>query len=165
MTNNSDKVAVCSRSFSRNPILRQELLAKYPNVTFNEGGLSLEGDRLVNFLRGHNKAIVALEVIDKYTIDNLPDLTRFSKYGVGLDMIDLDALKNSGKSLGWEGGVNRRSVSELVIANAISLLRKVPQANSEVRSGVWRQHVGGLLSGRTIGIIGCGFIGKDLIEI
>ena len=32
-------------------------------------------------------------------------------------------------------------------------------------SGTWRQHVGGLLSGRTVGIIGCGFIGKDLVEL
>ena len=51
------------------------------------------------------------------------------KYGVGLDMIDLAAMRLHGKRLGWTGGVNRRSVSELVISSAIALLRHVPAAN------------------------------------
>jgi D-3-phosphoglycerate dehydrogenase len=45
------------------------------------------------------------------------------------------------------------------------MLRHIPAAQREVLSGTWRQHVGGLLSGRTVGIIGCGFIGKDLVEL
>lgn len=47
--NSLDRVAVCSRSFSRNPILRAELLARYSNVTFNDSGIQLEGDELINF--------------------------------------------------------------------------------------------------------------------
>jgi D-3-phosphoglycerate dehydrogenase len=43
------------------------------------------------------------------------------------------------------------------------MLRHVPEANREVRAGTWRQHVGGLLTGRTVGIIGCGHVGKDLV--
>ena len=61
--------------------------------------------------------------------------------------------------------MNRRSVSELTIAFAISLLRHLPQANNEVRSGVWRQHVGRQLSNCTVGIVGCGHIGKDLVKL
>ena len=38
-------------------------------------------------------------------------------------------------------------------------------AQREVVNGTWRQHVGGLLSGRTIGVIGCGFVGKDLVSL
>jgi phosphoglycerate dehydrogenase-like enzyme len=52
-----------------------------------------------------------------------------------------------------------------VISFAIAMLRHIPAAQREVLSGTWRQHVGGLLSGRTVGIIGCGFIGKDLVEL
>jgi len=70
-----------------------------------------------------------------------------------------------GVKLGWTGGVNKRSVSELVIAFMISLLRHVPKANIEVRNGVWQQHIGNYLSGKTIGIIGCGNVGKDLVYI
>ena len=156
------KVAVCSRSFSRHPVLRSELLSQYQQVSFNDAGLELKGDSLVEFLRGHEKAITALEVMDAAVLRQLPELRVVSKYGVGLDTIDLEAMHEQGKCLGWTGGVNRRSVSELVLCFAIAMLRHVPEANREVLSGTWRQHVGGNLSGRTVGIIGCGHIGKDV---
>jgi len=163
--NTTEKVAVCSRSFSKNTVLRAELLARYSQVTFNDAGSQLAGDRLVEFLSGHEKAITALEMIDDYVLSRLPELQVIGKYGVGLDMIDLNAMRRYGKRLGWTGGVNRRSVSEMVISFAIAMLRHIPAAQREVLSGTWRQHVGGLLSGRTVGIIGCGFIGKDLVEL
>jgi len=163
--NTTDKIAVCSRSFSRNVVLRTALLERYTHVTFNETGRQLEGGDLVEFLRGHDKAITALERIDDYVLSRLPELKVIGKYGVGLDMIDMAAMRAHGKRLGWAGGVNRRSVSELVIAFAIAMLRHVPAANREILSGTWRQHVGGELSGRTVGIIGCGHVGKDLVQL
>lgn len=163
--NKIDRVAVCSRSFSKNPLLRNELLARYQNITFNDDGLQLEGDNLVAFLKGHNKAITALEQITDAVLSQLPDLKVIGKYGVGLDMIDMEAMRRHGKRLGWTGGVNRRSVSEMVIALAVTMLRHLPAAHSEVLKGTWRQHVGGLLSERTVGIIGCGHIGKDLATL
>jgi len=163
--NRVDRIAVCSRSFSQNKLLREELLRRYQNVSFNDTGRSLDGDDLVRFLDGHEKAIIALEKIDHDILRRLPELRRIAKYGVGLDSINIDALRQHKVTLGWQGGVNRRSVSELVISVAIALLRHVPIANAEVRGGGWRQHVGGLLSGRTIGIVGCGFIGKDLVKL
>ena len=44
------KVGVASRSFSRHPILREKLSKRYPNVKFNDEGLSLSSDSLVEFL-------------------------------------------------------------------------------------------------------------------
>jgi phosphoglycerate dehydrogenase-like enzyme len=163
--NAGDRVAVCSRSFSRNPILRAELLARFSRVTFNDDGRQLSGDSLVEFLRGHERAITALELVDESVLRRLPELQVISKYGVGLDMIDVAAMRALGKRLGWTPGVNRRSVSELVISFAIAMLRRVPVAHREVREGTWRQHVGGYLSGRTVGVIGCGNVGKDVVTL
>jgi phosphoglycerate dehydrogenase-like enzyme len=159
------KVAVCSRSFSRHPVLRAELLSRYRNVTFNDKEVSLNGNSLIEFLRGHDKAITALEIIDDSILSQLPELKVIGKYGVGLDMIDMDAMRRHGKCLGWTGGVNRRSVTELVISFAIALLRHIPEAHREVLDGTWRQHIGGYLTGKTVGIIGCGHIGKDLVSL
>lgn len=159
------RVAVCSRSFSKNQVLRNELLDRYQNVTFNDEGLKLNGETLIDFINDHDKVIIALEIIDDYILEKLPNLRVISKYGVGLDMIDMSAMRRHNKHLGWTGGVNKRSVSELVISFAIALLRHVPAAHREVLSGTWRQHIGGYLSGRTVGIIGCGCIGKDLIPL
>lgn len=159
------KVAVTSRSFSRHPVLRAELLARFENVTFNDEGKRITGADLVDYLDGHDKAITALEIINGDLLQALPDLKVISKYGVGYDMVDLDALAEHGVRLGWTGGVNKRSVSELVISMAVALLRHVPAANEEVRTGTFRQHVGRQLSDCTVGIIGCGHVGKDLARL
>ena len=161
----SIKIAVCSRSFSKNKVLRRELLEKYDNVYFNDDGLALTGETLIAFLHGATHAIIALEKIDDNLLSRLPELKVISKYGVGLDMIDIKSIKRHNVRLGWTGGVNRRSVSELVISFAISLLRHVPESYRGVLSGIWRQYIGGQLSGKTVGIIGCGFVGKDLVKM
>lgn len=156
-------VAVTSRSFSRHPTLRRELLERYSNVAFNDAGLSLASQGLVAFLKGRVKAITALEVIDEAVLAQLPELKLLSKFGVGLDMIDQEALKRRGVKLAHAPGVNRRSVSELVVALAIALLRRVVPASREVPGGIWKQVPGRCLSGKTVGIVGCGQIGRDLV--
>jgi phosphoglycerate dehydrogenase-like enzyme len=161
----STPIAVTSRSFSRHPILRAELSERYDNIAFNDEGRSLAGDDLVGFLTGREKAITALEKFDESILSRLPDLRVISKVGVGLDMIDLNALQKHGVLLGYAAGTNSRSVAELVIAFAIILLREVAIANRELRSGIWKQRKGGCLSGRTVGLIGCGNIGKDLVRL
>ncbi len=158
-------VAVASRSFSRHPELRALVLARYSDAKFNDEGLSLYGNSLIEFLSGYEKAITALEVIDDSILSQLPSLKVIGKFGVGLDMIDLHALKKYGIKLGWTGGVNKRSVSELVISFAVALLHRSVFANSEVRNGKWYQVKGRQLSDCTFGIIGCGHIGKDLIRL
>ena len=156
------RIAVTSRSFSRHPVLRAELAQRYDGVTFNDAGASLDGERLIAYLTGHDRAITALERLDDTVFAAVPELRVVSKYGVGTDMLDLAAMARRGIRLGWTGGVNKRSVSELVIAAAVALLRHVPKAAREVRDGTWCQHVGRQLSDRTVGIVGCGHIGKDL---
>lgn len=161
------RIAVCSRSFSRHPVLRAELIARHPSaeISFNDAGLSLSGAALIDFVRGHDRAITALERLDEAFFAALPELKVIGKYGVGLDMIDLAAMRRHGVRLGWTGGVNRRSVTELVISCAIALLRHLPQAGAEVRDGQWRQIMGRQLTGKTVGIVGCGHIGKDLTVV
>ena len=163
--NSDDRVAICSRSFSSNPILRAEILAQYLNVSFNDAGERLVGDRLVEFLQGHDKAIIGLEIIDQGLLDRVPELQVVSKYGVGLDMVDLRAMSERGVRLGWTPGVNSRSVAELVLGSAISLLRHIPALVSEVREGGWRQPIGRCLSGLTVGIIGWGAVGRDVTTL
>jgi len=156
------RVCVASRSFSRHPVLRQELLSKFPDVTFNDQGTSLTDQGLIDFVSGHSHAITALEKLDATFFNALPDLKIVSKYGVGFDMIDVTAMKQAGVYLGWTGGSNKRSVSELVIAYALNMLRHIPVLNADVKSGSWQQIKGQQLTGKTVGIIGFGHVGKDL---
>jgi phosphoglycerate dehydrogenase-like enzyme len=158
-------LVITSRSFSKHCKLRQEVLARYPDAKFNDDGLNLSGKSLIQFMQGYEKAITALEIINESILTKLPDLKVIGKYGVGLDMINLHEMKKCGVQLGWTGGVNKRSVSELVISSSISLLHRSIFANSEVKKGEWYQIKGRQLSNCTIGIVGCGHIGKDLVKL
>ena len=125
------KIAVASRSFARNPTLRAELSAKYPDVTFTESPEVIGGAELVALLRGHDRAIVGLERVDDEILSQVPELEIISKYGVGLDAIDVEAIRRRGIKLAWTGGVNRRSVSELTLSFAIA-------SSTACRKRVWR---------------------------
>lgn len=162
---NDSPIAVTSRSFSRHPILRQELLELYSNVRFNDDGSTLRDRALVEFARGCKKLITALEPIDERFLSSVPELEVISKYGVGVDMLDTKAMARHKVRLGWTGGVNKRSVSELVVGLCISLLRQMPQSHRDLRDETWNNRVGKCLTGRTVGIVGCGHIGKDLVRL
>lgn len=159
------KVAVASRSFAGNPALRAELVARYPDATFTESPTVIGGDELVALLRGHDAAIVGLERVDDAILERVPELRVISKYGVGLDGLDIDAIARRGIRLGWTGGVNRRSVAEMTLSFAIALLHRVPEGFDALRRGGWGKFIGRQLTGRTFGIIGCGFVGKDLVKL
>lgn len=146
-------------------MLRAELLDRYVDVRFNDEGHSLASDKLVEFLHGRVKAITALERIDDDVLSRLPELKVISKVGVGLDMIDLDALKRHGIRLSWTPGTNSRSVSELALALMLTLLRRIVDGNAGVRAGHWEQRTGTTLTGKSIGIVGFGNVGADLASL
>ena len=159
-------VAVASHSFSKNPTLRRELLARHPQVTFNETGLPLmRRDHLIALLRGPERAITGLEVLDDTVFAALPELRIVSKYGVGLDMIDLAAARRHGVSVRWTSGVNRQAVAELTIAFMIALCRSLVPLAHAVKTGGWTHPGGRQLSSSTVGIVGCGHVGQEVARL
>ena len=163
--NTDSKIAVCSRSFSRNLTLRDKLLSEFKNVKFNDEGLSLSGDRLVEYLDGFDGAIIALEVVDRYVLSKLPDLKFIGKYGVGLDKIDFEAMEEFGVKLGWTPGVNAQGVAELTVALALTTIRNINKSHELAKQNEWRQVTGRQLSSMSYGILGCGHVGKALAKL
>ena len=160
------RVAAASPSFCEHPVLRDRLLAEYPDARLNDALDRLEGDRLVAFLRDADVAIVALEHMTADVINALPELKVISKMGTGLDMIDLAAMRSRGIRLGWRAGANALSIAELVVGFAIAALRKMNSANLAVRRGEpVRNRMGRLLSGRVFGLQGCGNIGQHVVRL
>jgi len=162
---NVHAVAVASRSFSRSPQLREELLKRYPDARFNYTDRVLIGDELVDFLRGYPKAITGLETLNDRLFSAVPELRLVSKYGVGLDMIDLDAARRHGVSVRWTPGVNRHAVAELTIAFMIALGRRLVPLACEVRDRRWRQPGGRQISSAVVGIVGCGHVGQEVARL
>ena len=157
------RVAVTSKSFSKDEFLRQKIMQRYPDTKFNDAAASFDDDGLIAFLDGVDRAIIGLESINETVLSALPKLSVISKYGVGTDALDMNAMQRHSVTLGWTPGVNKRSVTELVVAQMISVLRHLYESNEDVKNGVWQVRKSHQLSSRTVGIIGLGHVGQDLV--
>lgn len=107
--------------------------------------------------------------IDRQVIENSNRLRMIQRTGVGLDTLDLQFLKGKGIPVYVNFGVNSRSVAEHTIMLILSVLRKLPQVDSTLKKGIWLKHELGLecheLSGKTIGMIGMGAIGRIVAQL
>ncbi len=104
--------------------------------------------------------------IDRSLLARAKKLTFIARVGSGLENIDLEAAKELGIIVLSAPEGNSPAVGEHALGMLLSLLNKMPQANQEVRRGLWRreENRGEELSGKTIGIIGYGHTGKQFAK-
>lgn len=98
-------------------------------------------------------------------MDKLPKLEIIANFGVGYDTIDTKAAKARNIRVTNTPDVLNDAVAELTIGLMISLARRMPQADRFVREGKWPGNSFGLfseLTGKTVGILGLGRIGKEI---
>lgn len=88
-----------------------------------------------------------------------PELRIISRFGTGVDSIDLDAAERRSVVVTNSPGANADAVAELTIALMLSALRDVAAADRRVRAGDWSDQLGRELGACTIGIVGLGRIG------
>ena len=130
--NSSDTVAVTSRSFCKNQYLISKLKERYSKILLNETGRTLQGDDLVRFLCSADKAIIGIEAISSEVLQQLPKLKVISKYGVGINNLNIDSLTSKGVKLGFTPGVNKQSVAELALTLMLLSLRKIHRNHNEI---------------------------------
>ncbi|MGE5384974.1 MAG: phosphoglycerate dehydrogenase [Betaproteobacteria bacterium] len=159
------RIVVTSPSFSRNPTLRRELLERYPGARFREGETVLSGQALIDHIGDAEAAIVGLELITEDLLAAVPQLKLVAKYGVGLDNIDRAACERRGVAIGWTGGLNARSVAEMALCFMLGLSHNIFHTANLMRQGTWLKRGGVLLSGHTVGIIGIGNVGREVVRL
>ncbi len=98
-------------------------------------------------------------------MDQLPKLEMISSFGVGVDAIDLSAAKARGIRVANTPGVLNDAVAELALGLMLALSRRIVDADKHIRRGDWL--TGGYpltqeLTGKTVGILGLGRIGKEI---
>jgi len=100
--------------------------------------------------------------IDKEIIDAGPNLRFIARAGAGLDNIDEPHASSKGIKLLNAPEGNRDAVGEYAIGMLLSLLNNLRKSDIEVRNGIWDRegNRGYELKGKTVGIIGYGFMGQ-----
>lgn len=162
------RVAVPAYAFAQFPPLVDELKAMHPDSKVNTAGerYYLSEERVIEYLQGYDAAIVSFEPINDRVLSALPELKVVAKLGVGLDKVDPHAMRKHGVRLGWAGGVNKRSVAELALCLMLMGLRHVTPLIADMKAGKGPLPILGRdLSGCTLGIHGCGHIGKEVVKL
>ena len=97
-------------------------------------------------------------------LDNAKKLKVIGRAGEGLDNIDFEKAKNLGIALVNTPHVSYMSVAELTIGHLLALARGIVQGTISLREGKWEKEklIGTEVNGKTLGVIGCGYIGKTV---
>ena len=93
---------------------------------------------------------------------SLPRLKVISKYGIGLDKIDVPSTKEFGIPVLFTPGVNHMTVAEHTFGLLIGLTKHIVTTAAAARNGEWLRLTGHEIYGKTMGIIGLGRIGKEV---
>ena len=91
-------------------------------------------------------------------------LRMIMKHGVGVDNIDLDAAKSLGVMVANAPGTNTEAVADLTVGMMLALLRGICEANNSTRVGEWNRFMGHELGAMTVGVVGTGRIGTEVVK-
>jgi phosphoglycerate dehydrogenase-like enzyme len=135
------------------------------DILVNNTGRTLSEDEIIEMAKEDVVGIiVGIDPMPERVLRSCKHLKAISKYGVGLDNIDLHAAEELGIKVTSAVGSNNISVAELAIALLFEAARHVSVLSAGVKNGSWGRVPGFELTGKTMGVIGGGQIGKEVAK-
>jgi len=132
-----------------------------------EEGDGLGEEEMIRKIKGFDGLIVrSATKVTKNVIDAGDSLKVIGRAGAGVDNIDVSSASEKGIKVLNTPGANTVSVAEHTLAMILSLCRRTPKAHASLREGKWEKHLfkGRELFGKTVGVIGAGKIGREVIK-
>ena len=163
------RILLTTTSYQDTPGKHHEMLEKSGFEVVRARGPLQEADmlKLVNdgegfdgFLNGDD--LITAKVIDA-GLAAKRKLRVIAKYGIGLDSIDVKHATAKKIPVLFTPGVNHTTVAEHAFGLMIGLVKHFWPHVKSVKSGGWKRITGNELAGKTIGVIGMGRIGKEVI--
>jgi D-3-phosphoglycerate dehydrogenase len=137
--------------------------AGYSNIEYIKGALS--GDELIEHVKdAHFVGVRSRTQLTRDVLEKAEKLIAVGCFCIGTNQVDLQAAQEYGVAVFNAPYSNTRSVAELVIAEAILLLRDIPAKNAGCHRGEWLKSAAGSfeIRGKTLGLIGYGSIGSQV---
>jgi len=123
----------------------------------------LSEERMLELVGDFDAILCGDDVISRAVLEKAaPRLKILSKYGIGVDKIDVKAATEMGIPLSFCPGVNHTTVAEHTFALMLTLYRQLIEEVNFTRAGQWKRLTGHEIMGKTIGIVGLGRIGKEV---
>ena len=156
------KILVTPRSVTRDghPSLDKLRAAGFA-VMFCQAGAQPDEAELCALLPGCAGYLAGVEPVTARVLAAASELRAISRNGTGVDNIDLDAAAVCGIAVLRAEGANARGVAELAIGHLFALMRRISACDTAMKRGAWERGSAGCeVEGKTLGLIGCGRVGK-----
>jgi len=160
------KILITPRSLTKegHPALERLKKAGHQLVTCTPGKMPDEAE-LLALLPGCTGYLAGVEKVSTRVLEAAKGLKVISRNGAGIDNVDLEAARRLNIQVRPAPGANARGVAELAIALIFSLIRSIPWSDGQLKRRTWNRRQGLEVAGRTLGLVGCGNIGRLVVEL
>jgi phosphoglycerate dehydrogenase-like enzyme len=141
------------------------LVAAGYQLVMSTPGKQPDEAELMRLLPGCVGYLAGVEKVTARVLASTKDLRVISRNGVGCDTIDRAAAERLNIKICITPGANSRGVAELAIGLLFALVRAFPASDSILKRGEWKRVQGMELRGKTLGVIGCGQIGRQVASM
>ena len=157
----AEKILTTPRSYGKdNPGLFRDLEKAGYEVVRNTTGSILEREQIRELIADCVGVIIGVDPLDESVLSCAPKLRAVSKYGVGVDNIDLDYCKAHGIRVSRTVGANSEAVADYTMALILAVARRLIVIDEKCRRMDWSKLTSRDVSHATLGLFGLGAIGR-----
>ena len=159
----SQNILITPRSLTRDGHPALDLLrnAGYALI-FSNPGKQPDEEELLGLLPYCIGYLAGVEKISSRVLKSARALRVISRNGTGTDNIDMEAARELNIRVCRAEAANARGVAELTIGLMLALVRSIPFSDARMKHKKWERREGLELEGLTLGIVGCGRVGKQV---
>lgn len=143
----------------------ERLVRRGHEIVVSTPGQQPGEDELVGLVPGIVGWLAGVEPVSARVVDAADALRVISRNGVGTDNLPMPLLAGRGIVVRTADGANAAGVAELAIGLMLSALRHIPAADAGIKAGGWPRRRGGEIRSRTVGVVGCGAIGREVARL
>jgi len=159
------KILITPRSFASISDKSIKMLTeKGYEVQRNNTGRPYKKEEMLKLIKDVDGIIIGIDELSAEIIEEANALKVISKYGIGLDNVDINMATNKKIIVTSTPTANLDAVADLAFGLILSLARRIPEADKKTKSGAWEKIIGKSVWEKTIGIIGLGKIGKQVVK-
>ena len=125
-------------------------------------GVQPSEEELLKLVPDIDGYLAGVEAIGAKVLEAAKNLKVIGRNGIGIDNIDIETAKRLNIKICPTPGANARGVAELAVALLFSLSRAIPYSDAQLKTKNWKRKKGMELEGKTLGLVGCGNIGRQV---
>lgn len=159
------KVLITSNSFGKFDSKPREFMESLGwEVVGNKYHHIMNEEEMMGEVTGVDAIILGSDTVSKKVLEKADKLKIISRYGVGIDNIDLEEAKKRNIEVTITRNCNTEAVADYAIGLMLSVMRHISTVDNNLKVGRWKKETGINLCHKTVGVVGLGSIGRQVVK-